>query len=125
METSAHVVGALIVIVLGLVTTVLFASFLTDSYLSAVVLVLAGGPAWALAFCLASTDADFGHDVWRTRDEWLRILPWTFLLAPLVIPNVVLLLTFIRDSRADGGRSYFSWDRMRPGEGHRDHHWPG
>lgn len=124
MEASARVFGALIVIVTGLIITALWASLLTDSYRSAIVLLLAGGPAWALAFCLASTDSDFGEDVWRTRDEWLRILPWTFLLAPLVIPNLVLLLAFIRDSRADGGRSYFSWDRMRPGEGHREHHWP-
>lgn len=119
-----RVVGALIVIVAGIATTFLCVAALADTYIPGYVFVLESGPAWALAFCLVSTDSDFAASPSRTRDEWLRVLPWTFLLAPLLVPNFVLMLTFIRDARADSGRAYFSWDRMRPGDGQGDHHWP-
>lgn len=81
------------------------------------------GPAWCHALALASDEDDFA-DASRSRSRWLAILPWTWVLAPLVLPNLILLVTFFRDSRADGGRSVLSWDRMRPGDSAHDHHWP-
>lgn len=84
--------------------------------------ILLVGPLWATAFCLASDDSDFAGSS-RSRGEWLRLLPWTFVLAPLVVPNMLLLAAFFRDARADGGRSPLTWDRMRPGED-RHEHWP-
>lgn len=81
------------------------------------------GPIWCHALALASDEDDFA-DAPRTRSQWLGVLPWTYVLAPLVVPNLVLLVSFFRDARADGGRSVLSWDRMRPGESAHDHHWP-
>jgi hypothetical protein len=74
-----------------------------------------GGPAWAYAFCLASDEGDFPDDATRGRDEWLRVLPWTFVLAPLVLPNLVLLVSFFRDARADNGRTWLGSGRSYPG----------
>jgi hypothetical protein len=74
-----------------------------------------GGPAWAYAFCLASDEADFSEDASRGREEWLRVLPWTFVLAPLVLPNLVLLVSFFRDARADSGRTWLGSGRSHPG----------
>jgi hypothetical protein len=114
-------------VVAGSAGTVAFAAVVADGYAAgplAVSVVLLIGPAWALTFALASAEDDFAGAE-RTREQWLRVLPWTFVLAPLVLPNVLLLGQFMRDSRADGGRSAFSWDRMRPGDAERDHHWPG
>ena len=85
-----------------------------------VLAILLVGPTWALAFCLASDDADFAGGG-RSRSQWLELLPWTFLLAPLIVPNLILLGSFFRDSRADGGRSPLTWDRLRPGEDGHDH----
>ncbi|MGH2686751.1 MAG: hypothetical protein ACRDJP_14900 [Actinomycetota bacterium] len=73
------------------------------------------GPSWALAFCVASDDSDFSGGS-RSRGQWLELLPWTFLMAPLIVPNLIVLASFFRDSRADGGRSPLTWDRMRPGD---------
>ena len=116
--------GAVALIVVGITTTVLFANAFVESAENTIIAtaVLLVGPAWGLSFCWASGESDFAGGS-RTRAEWLRVLPWTFILAPLVVPNVVLLGSFFRDSRADGGRSPLTWDRMRPGdEGHE--HWP-
>jgi hypothetical protein len=88
-----------------------------------VVTVLEIGPLWALVTAAVSDDADF-PGAWRPRTWWLEVLPWTFLTALLLVPNLVLLATFVRDARADGGRSAFTWDRMRPGDVDHDHHWP-
>ena len=79
--------------------------------------VLLLGPAWAMAFCLASSDDDFPEDARWRRAEWLRVLPWTFVLAPLVLPGMVLLVQFFRDSRADHGQTWLGSGRSRPGEG--------
>lgn len=75
------------------------------------------GPAWAYAFCLASRDEDFPEDAWHDRDGWLRLLPWTFVLAPLAIPATLLLIQFFRDSRADHGQTMLGSGRSRPGDG--------
>lgn len=75
------------------------------------------GPAWAYAFCWASEPDDFPGDASRGRSSWMRILPWTFLLAPLVVPNIVLLVQFFRDARADHGQTWLGSGRSRPGEG--------
>ena len=113
MGTAAVVGGTALTI--GLVTAAVDAT--ADAVM--VVAILLGGPAWALAFCAVSTESDFaGGD--RSRAGWLRILPWTFVVAPLVVPNFILLASFFRDARADGGRSPLTWDRMRPGEGADD-----
>ena len=81
------------------------------------------GPVWALALTAVSDDDDFA-DASRSRRAWLDLLPWTFLLAPLLLPNVFVLGAFIRAARADGGRMPLTWDRMRPGDADRDLHWP-
>jgi len=86
----------------------------TDNRLIVLAILLVG-PMWAMAFCLASDESDFAGGG-RSRAQWLGLLPWTFLLAPLIVPNLILLGSFFRDSRADGGRSPLTWDRMRPGE---------
>ncbi len=75
------------------------------------------GPAWGMAFCLASDDDDFPADAGRDRDGWLRVLPWSFVLAPLVLPGIVLLVEFFRDARADHGQTWLGYGRARPGEG--------
>lgn len=85
--------------------------------------LLLGGPAWCWAIAAASDDSDFAG-AGTSRTKWLDVLPWTFLLAPLVLPNMFILAGFVRDARADSGRSALTWDRMRPGESARDHHWP-
>lgn len=85
--------------------------------------LLLAGPAWCGALALASDETDFA-DAPRTREQWLAVLPWTFVGALLVVPGVVLLAMFLRESRADGGHSPWSADRMRPGEADHDHHWP-
>lgn len=105
-------------------TTVLVLSFIRtpEDALAALALLLAG-PVWALGFCLLSSESDFAGAA-RPRSTWLRVLPWTFLLAPLALPNLVLIGMFMRDSRADNGRSWLTADRMRPGEAARDLHWP-
>ena len=101
----------------GAAVTIAMAVLLTDSADSAVMVAafLLIGPSWALPFCIVSEESDFGGGG-RSRAQWLEVLPWTFLMAPLVLPNVFVLGAFFRDSRADGGRSPLSWDRMRPGE---------
>ena len=113
--------GAVAVGTTGTVLTVALVVAAVDSTVDTVMVtaILLSGPAWALSFCLASTEADFAGGG-RSRAEWLRLLPWTFLMAPLVVPNFVLLASFFRDARADGGRSPLTWDRMRPGEGADD-----
>ena len=75
------------------------------------------GPAWAYSLCLVSDEEDFATVATRGRDEWLRVLPWTFVLAPMVIPTVLWLGQFFRDVRADGGRTWLGSGRSRPGEG--------
>lgn len=109
--------GAVALILSGAAVTIALARAVAGSAEDAaiVIAVLLGGPSWALAFALASDDADFGGGT-RSRTAWIRLLPWTFVLAPLVVPNMILLASFFRDSRADGGRSPLTWDRMRPGE---------
>ena len=112
-----------VLVVVGTASTTSMVGAVLDSYAVPFALVLLVGPAWMLAFCLASSEDDFPDDARLGRDGWLRIIPWLFVLAPLVLPTMVLGAMFIRDSRADGGRYLFSVDRMRPGD-HADHHWP-
>ena len=115
----------LVIVVIGCVTTgALVLAAVDDGSTAAVALgFLLGGPAWCYAMAAASDESDFaGAD--RTRAQWLGTLPWTFVLAPLVLPNVAILAAFARDSRIDGGRSPLTCDRMRPGEAAHDHHWP-
>lgn len=114
---------AVVLVVGGSATTISGVSAILDSYAVPLALVLLIGPAWMLAFCLASSEDDFPDDARLRRDQWLQIIPWLFVVAPLVLPTMVLGAMFIRDSRADGGRYLFSADRMRPGD-HADHHWP-
>jgi hypothetical protein len=104
-------------VVVGAAITAITAIALTDGTDSAVMVgaFLLVGPLWALPFCIVSDESDFSGGS-RTRAQWLELLPWTFLLAPLVIPNVFILGAFFRDSRADNGRSPLTWDRMRPGD---------
>lgn len=112
-------------IIAGLTVTAIGVVALFGTSLNALVcgVVLQCGPAWALALTAVSDDSDFaGAD--RSRAGWLDVLPWTFLLAPLVLPNVVILAGFMRDARADGGRAPLTWDRMRPGDAMAEHHWP-
>ena len=90
----------------------------TDNRLIVLAILLVG-PLWSLAFCVVSDESDFSGGG-RTRSQWLALLPWTFVLAPLIFPNLILLGSFFRDSRADGGRSPLTWDRMRPGEDAHD-----
>ena len=115
-----------VAVVLGTAGSVLVGALVFGDAVSVVVCVvfLLAGPAWALALAAASDDEDFAGTS-RSRSGWLDLLPWTFLLAPLVLPNVVILGSFIRDARADGGRTPLTWDRMRPGEAEHDVHWPG
>lgn len=96
-----------------------------DDTVNAVIAIglLLGGPAWCWALAAASDNSDFAG-ARTSRGRWLDVLPWTFLLAPLVLPNMFILAGFVRDARADSGRSALTWDRMRPGEGGNDHHWP-
>src|SRR5688500_486087 len=117
--------AAAVVIVFGCALTTVFARVAGGSWsvaAPAIVLLLVG-PAWALAFCLVSDDGGVAGGR-RTRASWLSVLPWTFLLAPLVLPNILVLGGFYRDARADNGHSWFTWDRMRPGDGDHDDHWP-
>ena len=121
----SHRVRDASIIVAGSVVTSAFVTSTIDDGSSAIVILglLLGGPAWCYAIALASDESDFaGSD--RSRHQWLATLPWTFLVAPLVLPNLVILAAFVRDSRVDGGRSPLTWDRMRPGEAAQDHHWP-
>lgn len=113
--------GAVCLILVGVAATAVGARVVAGSPSDAVMVagILLVGPAWALSFCLVSDESDFSGAS-RSRAEWLAVLPWTFLLAPLVVPNVILLSSFFRDSRADGGRSPLTWDRMRPGEHQHD-----
>ncbi len=112
--------------VIGLAATVaaMFTAFGEWSTVAVCITVLYVGPAWAATFAAVSDDHDFAGAT-RSRQEWLRLIPWTFALAPLVVPNLVILAAFMRDARADGGRSPLTWDRMRPGDGYQSHHWPG
>lgn len=126
MGTSAgeRALGSAVSIV-GLATTGTLVFGVVDDAATAMIMfaVLVIAPAWMLATAIVSTDDDF-PDALLSRRQWLRVLPWTFLTAPLVAPNLVALLVFVRDARADGGRSAISWDRMRPGDATTDHHWP-
>ena len=108
--------GATLILV-GMATTVALATAAVDETDNRLIVlaILLVGPMWAIAFCLASDESDFAGGG-RSRSQWLGLLPWTFLLAPLIAPNLILLSSFFRDSRADGGRSPLTWDRMRPGE---------
>ena len=124
MDTVRKLAAALAIVGGCMLTTVLIRlAGGSWSVAAPAIVILLVGPAWALAFCLVSDDDDFAG-AQRTRAAWLRVLPWTFLLAPLVLPNIVLLGGFYRDARADNGHSWFTWDRMRPGDGDRDDHWP-
>lgn len=116
--SAAAVVG-------GIAVTAIVVLALFGPGLNALVcgVVLQCGPAWALALTAVSDDSDFAGAS-RTRAGWLEVLPWTFLLAPLVLPNVLILAGFMRDARADGGRTPLTWDRMRPGDAMTEHHWP-
>ena len=114
-----------VVVLLGCAATVAMVRTTIDDGSTAAVAIglLLGGPAWCYAMAVASDDTDFAG-AGRDRSQWLNALPWTFLLAPLVLPNIVVLAAFVRDARLDGGRSPLTWDRMRPGDAGRDHHWP-
>jgi len=104
-------------ILVGTATTVALTATAVDETDNRLIVlaILLVGPMWSLAFCLASDESDFAGGG-RSRAQWLGLLPWAFLLAPLIVPNLILLGSFFRDSRADGGRSPLTWDRMRPGE---------
>lgn len=112
-------------IIAGLIVTAVGVLALFGASLNALVcgVVLQCGPAWALALAAVSDDSDFAGAS-GSRSWWLGVLPWTFLLAPLVLPNVAILAAFMRDARADGGGTPLTWDRMRPGDAMAEHHWP-
>ena len=115
------------IVALGLAATAIAARLTVGSWRGALVgiILLQTGPAWALAFCAASTDDDFVGSS-QSRAEWMRTLPWAFVLAPLLVPNFVLLASFFRDSRADSGRTSLGFGRDRPADPtYLDHHWPG
>ena len=107
----------------ALTCAVVFTAIEDRSSAGVVAGLLVGGPAWCYAMAVASDEDDFAGSG-RTREQWLAWLPWTFVLALLVVPNLVLLALFVRDGRLDGGRSPLTWDRMRPGDADHDHHWP-
>lgn len=118
--------GTAVLIVGGVVGSTALGWALFGSWPEAltVAVLLLMGPAWALATCLVSEESDY-VGASHSRDEWLRTLPWTFLLAPLMLPNLVVLLAFVRDSRSDGGHTVMGSGRDRPVlERYQDHHWP-
>jgi hypothetical protein len=120
LRATALVVG-------GLLGTIALARIAFSSWDQAAVVigVLQIGPTWSLAFCLGSDESDFAGAT-RSRAEWLGILPWTFVVAPLVLPNFIVLSSFFRDARADSGRTWLGVGRDRPTDARFDeHHWPG
>jgi hypothetical protein len=120
LRATALVVG-------GLLGTIALARIAFSSWDQAAVVigVLQIGPTWSLAFCLGSDESDFAGAT-RSRAEWLGILPWTFVVAPLVLPNFIVLSSFFRDARADSGRTWLGVGRDRPTDERFDeHHWPG
>lgn len=110
-------------IVVGAAITIALTNAVFETYATPLGLVLLIGPAWMLLFCLASTPDDFDSSATFDRSRWLGIIPWLFVAAPLVLPTMVMGVLFVRDARADGGRFFYTQDRMRPGD-HADHHWP-
>jgi hypothetical protein len=120
LRATALVVG-------GLLGTIALARIAFRSWDEAAIVigVLQIGPTWSLAFCLGSDESDFAGAT-RSRAEWLGILPWTFVVAPLVLPNFIVLSSFFRDARADSGRTWLGVGRDRPTDERFDeHHWPG
>lgn len=120
-----HAIGKATVVLVGSVLTCALVFAAVEDAPTALVLVglLLGGPAWAYGIAAVSDDSDFAG-AGTSRAQWLDVLPWTFLAAPLVLPNMFILAGFVRDSRADNGHSALTSDRMRPGDASHDHHWP-
>ena len=118
-------VHEVVVALIGSVFTAVVMLALIEDRTNAVVAIglLIGGPTWCYAIALVSDDSDFA-DATESRSQWLRVLPWTYLLAPFVVPNIFILTAFVRDSRIDSGRSALTSDRLRPGDHTHDHHWP-
>ena len=120
-------VRAAALVVGGVLVTIVLARAVFDAWDQAtlVIGILQIGPTWSLAFCLGSDESDFAGAT-RSRAEWLGILPWTFVVAPLVLPNFIMLSSFFRDARADSGRTWLGVGRDRPSdERFNEHHWPG